>query len=108
MAMDFCKDESPCFDTRIKIGALIYQDFRCFHWPNCLVPMQHGGGDTARDPNMIFSARKVGGNQYDLVSLGYGAAGGGKIDGHYVSDYGNGSILVFGLEWLDPLEDVDP
>lgn len=102
----FDKAKGPEFETRIKFGAIISQDFCTFKWPKCLPPSEHGGGNVAKDPDMVFIATPMGDNRFDLKAIGYGIMGSSEqIDGKYVSDYGNGSIYVFGLESLDPLDE---
>ena len=64
--------------VKIKVGALISQDFRVLRWPECFPP-----GDEQLNPNLVFYA-KWNGRWWDCIRSGYGIIG----------DYGSGSIFV--------------
>lgn len=67
------------FSVKIKVGALISQDFHVMRWPECFPP-----DDERADPNMVFYAKWTG-QWWDCVRPGYGELGG---------NYGSGSIFV--------------
>jgi hypothetical protein len=80
---------------RIKDGALIGQDFRVMHWPNCLVPPSLEKNWPA---DIIFDVYEFDADNVSCIAPGFGVIGG---------DYGNGSLFVkkkifFGKQALAP------
>jgi hypothetical protein len=71
------------FKAQIRIGGSIGQDFGYGRWPTCKAPKSEGGGNQAKDPEMVFNATMEG-DWFDLTAIGYGEQ----------PDYGNGSIHV--------------
>jgi hypothetical protein len=78
------------FKARIRLGAPIGHDFGYFKWPEC---KGTGGGEwKAADPDMWFECEIMGDDRYECCAPGYGE-----------KPYGNGSLFVYGLKWLDVL-----
>jgi hypothetical protein len=68
---------------RIKVGALITQDFATGRWP-----AKSGGSDTV--PDIEFDC-KWNGSFWECIADGYGMLG-------YAGEYGNGSVFVHDID----------
>jgi hypothetical protein len=90
--------------VRIQAGALIFQDFRTFHWPACIPPHSHYADEPyqfrAKDPHMVFEGEKKE-RYWDCRADGYGQYGNGN-------EYGSGSIFVYGLNGVVDAETDEP
>ena len=85
---------------RIKEGTIINQDFRTFNWPECMPTLAHYKGsdkmfeNRALDVNMIFNC-KMHPRVWDCSAPGFGDK----------MDYGNGSLLVRGIDSIELVDD---
>lgn len=86
----------PSFRARIKPGAPIGLDFRYYSWPDCMNPR----GIETIDPDMEFTCKKMWGGRdtYEARAFGFGGKCGDA------DSYGNGTIFVEGLKWLDVID----
>lgn len=89
--------------VRIKKGVRIFQDHRFMRWPQCLPPKKEYEGQEyryeAKDPDMEFEGT-WNGRYWDCKADGYGHLRHKGDPG----EYGNGSILVDGLDSVEIVE----